>query len=193
MGTRANTNQRGFRIPRGDPRDRQAKRARLFGMTDRRDQSLHPAWRGRLHEVIFEADTAAGRAFDVLLLWCIVISVLAVLLESVATVHERYGRFLRATEWAFTILFTVEYVLRLVSVGRPLRYAISFFGLVDLLAIVPTYLSVLLPGAQTLLVIRALRLLRVFRVLKLARFLEEARVLGPTRCPGRAFRRPHRK
>ncbi len=147
-------------------------------MTVRRDQPLHPAWRVRLHEVIFEADTAAGRAFDVLLLCCIVLSVLAVLLESVATVHERYAWLLRAAEWSFTILFTVEYVLRLVSVGRPLRYAISFFGVVDLLAIVPTYLSVLLPGAQTLLVIRALRLLRVFRVLKLVRFVEEARVLG---------------
>ncbi len=147
-------------------------------MTVRRDQPLHSAWRARLHEVIFEADTAAGRAFDVLLLWCIVLSVLAVLLESVAAVHERYAWFLRAAEWAFTILFTIEYVLRLLCVGRPLRYAISFFGVVDVLAIVPTYLSVLLPGAQTLLVIRALRLLRVFRVLKLVRFVEEARVLG---------------
>ena len=113
-------------------------RARLFWMTVRRDQPLPPAWRVRLHEVIFEADTAAGRAFDVLLLWCIVLSVLAVLLESVATVHERYAWLLRAAEWAFTILFTVEYVLRLVSVGRPLRYSISFFGVIDLLAIVPT-------------------------------------------------------
>ncbi len=147
-------------------------------MTVRRDLPLRPAWRGRLHEVIFEADTAAGRTFDVLLLWCIVLSVLAVLLESVAAVHERYAWYLRAAEWTFTILFTVEYVLRFVCVGRPLRYASSFFGVVDLLAIVPTYLSVLLPGAQTLLVIRALRLLRVFRVLKLVRFVEEARVLG---------------
>ncbi len=147
-------------------------------MTARRDQPPHPTWRARLHEIIFEADTAAGRAFDVLLLWCIVLSVLAVLLESVAAVHERFAWFLRAAEWAFTILFTVEYILRLISVGRPLRYAISFFGVVDLLAIVPTYLSMLLPGAQTLLVIRALRLLRVFRVLKLARFVEESHVLG---------------
>ena len=153
-------------------------RARLFCMTVRRDQPLPPAWRVRLHEIIFEADTAAGRAFDVLLLWCIVLSVLAVMLGSVAAVNERYAWFLRAAEWAFTILFTVEYVMRLVCVGRPLRYASSFFGVVDLLAIVPTYLSLLLPGAQTLLVIRALRLLRVFRVLKLVRFVEEARVLG---------------
>ncbi len=132
----------------GEARDRRAKRARLFWMTVRRDQPLHPAWRVRLHEVIFEADTAAGRAFDVLLLWCIVVIVLEVLVESVAGVHERYAWFLRAAEWAFTILFTVEYVLRLICVGRPLRYATSFFGAIDLFAIVPTYLSVLLPGAS---------------------------------------------
>ena len=131
-----------------------------------------------MHEIIFEADTTAGRAFDVLLLWCIVISVLAVLLESVESVQVRYATLLRVAEWIFTILFTVEYGLRLTCTGRPLRYAASFFGVVDLLAIVPTYLSLLLPGAQTLLVIRALRLLRVFRVLKLVRFVEEARVLG---------------
>ena len=146
---------------------------------------MQPTWRGRLHEIIFEADTPVGRAFDVLLLWCIVISVLAVLLESVESVHDRYATILRAAEWTFTILFTVEYALRLFSVGRPLRYAISFFGIVDLLAIVPTYLSLLLPGAQTLLVIRALRLLRVFRILKLVRFVEEARVLGQALRAGR--------
>jgi voltage-gated potassium channel len=111
-------------------------------------------------------------------MWCILASVLAVLLESVPSIRARYAWPLRAAEWTFTLLFTVEYVLRLISVGRPLRYAVSFFGVVDLLAIVPTYLSVILPGAQTLLVIRALRLLRVFRVLKLARFVDEARVLG---------------
>jgi voltage-gated potassium channel len=147
-------------------------------MTDRLHQPRTATWRNRLHEIIFEADTPAGRAFDVLLLWSIVLSVLAVLLESVPSVQGRYKQLLRIAEWIFTILFTVEYALRLISVGRPLRYATSFFGVIDLLAIVPTYLSVLLPGAQTLLVIRALRLLRVFRVLKLVRFLEESRVLG---------------
>jgi voltage-gated potassium channel len=147
-------------------------------MTAQQAQPRPPKWRPRLHEVIFEADTRLGRAFDLILLWCIIISVLAVLLESVASIRERYGTPLRVAEWFFTILFTIEYVLRLMSVGRPARYAVSFFGVVDLLAIVPTYLSVLLPGAQTLLVIRALRLLRVFRILKLARFVEEARVLG---------------
>jgi len=134
-------------------------------------------WRERLHEVIFEADTAEGRAFDVALLVCIVASVAAVLLESVASVRARWGGPLRAAEWTFTILFTIEYALRIASVGRPLRYALSFFGVVDLLAIVPTYLSLVVSGTQSLIVIRALRLLRVFRVLKLAHFVGEARQL----------------
>lgn len=147
-------------------------------MTAPKDRLPSSPWRVRLHEVIFEADTPAGRAFDVALLWCIVVSVVAVLLESVPAIRVRWETPLRAIEWFFTILFTIEYALRLICVGRPLRYAVSFYGVVDLVAIVPTYLSVLLPGAQTLLVIRALRLLRVFRVLKLARFVSEARMLG---------------
>jgi voltage-gated potassium channel len=118
-------------------------------------------WRGRLHEVIFEADTRAGRAFDVTLIGLILLSVLAVMLESMRGVRERYGAELYAAEWAFTILFTVEYALRLSSVRRPLRYAASFFGVVDLLAIIPTYLSLLLPGSHYLLVVRILRLLRI--------------------------------
>jgi len=133
--------------------------------------------RARLHEIIFEADTRAGRAFDVVLIGLILLSVLAVMLESVGGVRARYGPQLYAAEWAFTILFTVEYVMRLASVRRPLRYATSFFGVVDLLAIIPTYLSVLLPGTHYLLIIRILRLLRVFRVLKLAEHLSEADVL----------------
>lgn len=136
------------------------------------------AWRAHLHEVIFEADTLAGKAFDVGLLWCIVLSVLAVLLESVASIRARFELPLRAIEWGFTILFTIEYGLRLISVGRPLRYATSFFGIVDLLAIVPSYLSLLIPGTQSLIVILALCLLRIFRVLKLVRFLDEAQLLS---------------
>ena len=135
------------------------------------------AWRGALHEVIFEAETPAGRAFDFALLGCILLSVLIVMLESVAAIRAVYGDALIVVEWAFTILFTVEYLLRLVSVRRPLRYAASFFGIVDLLAIIPTYLSLLFPGSQYLLVVRSLRLLRVFRVLKLAEYLVEADVL----------------
>lgn len=135
-------------------------------------------WRARLHEVIFEADTPAGKSFDVVLLVAIVASVLAVMLESVASIRAEYGGLLRAIEWGFTILFSIEYVLRLVSVARPLHYARSMFGIIDLLSIVPTYLSVLITGSQSLLVIRALRLLRVFRVLKLAHFLGEAATLS---------------
>lgn len=133
----------------------------------------HP-WKARAHEVIFEADTRAGRLFDVALLLCIVLSVAAVLLESVPSVRQSYGVWLKTTEWVFTILFTVEYFLRLWCVGRPMAYATSFFGLVDLLAILPNWLSLLLPGAQYMLVIRGLRLLRVFRVLKLIQYLTEA-------------------
>jgi len=134
-------------------------------------------FRSRLHEVIFEADTRAGRAFDVALIGLILLSVLAVMLESISGVRRRYGAELYAAELAFTILFTVEYFLRLASVGRPLRYATSFFGVVDLLAIIPTYLSLLVPGSHYLLVVRILRLLRVFRILKLAEHLTEADVL----------------
>ncbi len=133
--------------------------------------------RARLHEIIFEADTPEGRLFDLLLLLAILTSVTVVILESVASVRARAGPGLRALEWGFTILFTLEYLLRLLTVRRPLRYARSAFGLIDLLAILPTYLSVLLPGAQSLLVVRLLRLLRVFRVLKLAEYLRESRTL----------------
>ncbi len=133
--------------------------------------------RSRLHEIIFEADTPAGKAFDVALLVCILVSVAAVSLESVASIREEFGSWLRAIEWGLTALFTLEYFLRLYSVHQPSRYATSFFGLVDLLAVVPTYLSVLVPGAQSLLLIRALRLLRVFRVLKLVRHSGEAKLL----------------
>ena len=131
----------------------------------------------RIHEIIFEADTPAGKAFDVGLMILIVLSVAAVMLESVPSVGERYGDLLRAFEWLVTIVFTIEYLLRLYCVGQPARYARSFFGIVDLLAILPTLLSLVVPGAQSLLVIRTLRLLRVFRVLKLAHFVGEARML----------------
>lgn len=135
-------------------------------------------WRDVTHEVIFEADTPAGKAFDVALLVAICASVVAVCLETVPRVQAAYGFELLLAEWAFTILFTAEYGLRLVCVRQPLAYARSFFGIVDLLAVVPTYLSLLLPGAQSLLIVRTLRLLRVFRVFKMARYLAEAEVLA---------------
>ena len=143
--------------------------------------------RARLHEVIFESDTRAGRAFDLILIWLILFSVATVVLESVREVREQYGRLLHALEWLFTVLFTVEYLLRLSSVRRPLRYATSFFGVVDLLAVIPTYLSVFVPGSQYLLVIRILRLLRVFRLLKLSEYVMEADTLR------RALRASRRK
>ena len=141
------------------------------------EPSEQSAWRARLHEIIFEAETPAGKAFDVSLLVAIVLSILAVCLESVAEVRTQYGPQLRILEWVFTFLFTIEYVLRLLSVRQPLKYAFSFYGIVDLLAILPSYLSFFIAGSQSLLVIRALRLLRVFRVLKLAHFVGEARML----------------
>jgi len=134
-------------------------------------------WRSRLHEIIFEADSPAGKLFDVLLILSIVASVILVILDSVTSIRQSYGHLLYLGEWVFTILFTIEYLLRLYSVGRPLSYATSFFGLVDLFAILPTFLSLIFPGAQYLLVIRILRVLRVFRVLKLVQYVSEARVL----------------
>jgi len=135
------------------------------------------AWRERLRVVIFEADTPAGKLFDVVLIAAILTSVVAVMLESVPEIRARHGGSLYTVEWGFTLLFTLEYGLRLASVPHPGRYARSFFGVVDLVAVLPTYVSVLVPGAQSLLVIRGLRLLRIFRVFKLAPFLGEASLL----------------
>ena len=134
-------------------------------------------WRRAVHEIIFESDTAAGKAFDIGLIAAILLSLMVVMLESVASVRQSHGPALRAAEWFFTVLFTIEYILRLVSVGMPVRYATSFFGLIDLVAVAPTYLSLVLPGAQYLLAIRSVRILRIFRILKLATYLSEADVI----------------
>ncbi len=138
-----------------------------------RDRPIAP-WRQQIHEIVFEADTPAGKLFDVVLIASIILSVTVVMLDSVADIHAAHGPLLLGVEWAFTLLFTLEYLLRLSSVRQPGRYATSFFGVVDLLAILPTYLSLLVAGTQSLLVIRALRLLRVFRVFKLGYYLREA-------------------
>ena len=138
------------------------------------EQPPEDARRARLHQVIFEADTPAGRAFDLALIAVILLSIVLVSLETVAGMRPAVYRWLRGAEWALTALFTVEFLLRLYAVRRPLRYATSFFGIVDLVAILPTYLSLFFPGTQYLLVVRALRLLRIFRILKLTRFLTEA-------------------
>lgn len=133
--------------------------------------------RERTRRVIFEAETPGGKAFDVVLLIVIVGSVLLVMVESVASIRERYAQALSALEWVVTLLFTAEYLARLWSAEHPWRYARSFYGIIDLIAVLPMYISVVIPGAQSLLVVRSLRLLRVFRVFKMAQWLREANYL----------------
>ena len=136
------------------------------------------AWRRRAHDIIFEADTVAGRLFDIVLLILIALSVAAVMLETVDSFNAKHGGWLIGAEWVFTILFTIEYVLRLMAVKQPLRYAFSFFGIVDLLSIIPTYLALFLPAdAHYLLTVRILRLLRLFRVFKMARYIGGANTI----------------
>lgn len=139
------------------------------------DTSAH--WRHRLHTIIFESDTPAGKTFDVVLLIMIALSTFVVLLESIPALHSRYFPIFMGIEWFFTILFTIEYILRLISVRSPRHYALSFYGMVDLLAILPSYFSLLIPGWQYFLVIRVLRLLRIFRIFKLAEYLRDAQVI----------------
>lgn len=131
-----------------------------------------------MYDIIFLADTAAGKAFDVALIAAIAISVSVVMLDSVGSISASHRTTLRIAEWIFTVLFSIEYFLRLLTVRKASTYAFSFFGIVDLFAVIPTYLSLLLPGGQYFIVIRLLRVLRVFRVLKLAQYLGEARTLG---------------
>ncbi len=135
-------------------------------------------WKARLYHIIFEADTRAGKAFDVLLILAILGSVAVSMLESVSTVQTRNAFLLDALEWGFTGLFAAEYFLRLFCSPRPKEYARSFFGWIDLLGWVPTVIGMLLPGAEILTTIRILRVLRVFRVLKMAAYLKEATVLA---------------
>ena len=149
------------------------RRGVRFGMTSNAQSPLQD----RLHEVLFESDTPSGAVFDVALLVAILLSVFAVMLESVESIQARYTDAFFVIEWIFTVLFTLEYALRLFAVRKPFRYATSFFGVVDLLSILPTYLTLFFPGTQSLLVVRALRLLRVFRVLKLGRLLDAADAL----------------
>lgn len=131
----------------------------------------------RMTTVIFGTDTRGGQAFDVALILCIVLSVGVTALDSVSGVHARYGRILDVVEWGFTVLFTIEYIARLWAAPSTFRYAVSFFGVVDLIAVLPTYFSLVLPGTQVLIVVRALRLLRIFRVVKLFKYLRAADLL----------------
>lgn len=138
---------------------------------------MQSGWRDRLHEIIFEADTPAGKAFDIGLIIVILLSV-AVVVVSTMPEAKAYEGLLVSLEWVFTAIFTVEYVLRLIVVRRPLRYATSFFGIIDLLSILPVFVGLFIPGSDKLLVVRTLRLLRIFRVLKLTRYLSEAAALN---------------
>ncbi|MVW62718.1 ion transporter [Massilia sp. NEAU-DD11] len=137
-----------------------------------------PGWRRHMYDVIFEADTPAGRRFDIALVCAILLSILVVVLDSVPRLHRDHADLLNAFEWGFTALFTVEYVARLVCVQRPWRYAGGFYGVIDLLAVLPSYFSLLMPGTELLLDIRILRLLRVFRIFKLTLYIEEYTRLG---------------
>jgi voltage-gated potassium channel len=139
---------------------------------------VHRSWQSRLHEIIFESHTNAGKAFDITLLAFIVISIIVVMLDSVADLHARYGKLFFILEWFFTAVFTLEYILRLISIGKPFKYMFSALGIIDLLAIIPSYLSFVYIGSQSLLVFRALRLLRVFRIFRLVHFLSEMRFLS---------------
>jgi len=133
--------------------------------------------KNRLHTIIFEADTPFGKLFDVSLIVLILLSVIAVMLNSVKPINIRFGDVLYIAEWCFTIIFTIEYLLRLISVGKPIKYATSFFGVIDLIAFLPTYLSTIIPGSEMFLVVRVLRVLRIFRILKILPYITEAQML----------------
>ena len=135
-------------------------------------------WRLKLYTVIFEADTRAGRLFDLALIWLILASVGVVVLDSFEALHARWGTSFTALEWFFTLTFTVEYIARLACVRRPSRYALSVFGIIDLIAVLPTWLALFVPGLHALIDVRLLRLLRLFRILRLAQYVDEYRALA---------------
>lgn len=144
-------------------------------MTEKQIDELRP-WQKKMNEVIFGAETKGGRAFDIILLIIIVLSIIGVMLESVPSINgdEQYHTILIYFEWTVTVIFTVEYIARLLSVKRPLQYVFSFYGLIDLLSLIPTYLGIFYTGTSSLRVLRCIRLLRVFRILKLSQFVEDS-------------------
>lgn len=141
------------------------------------DNNTNKSWKQRLHEIIYEADTRAGKLFDIILLWIIIFSIAFVMLESVQSINEEYHDFFNIAEWIVTILFTIEYIARIVAVKKPFKYIFSFYGIIDFLATIPKYLSLIFVGTHALLALRALRLLRVFRILKLVRYTGESEFL----------------
>ena len=148
-----------------------------MGKEQIKSPGIESNFRAKLYEIIFDADTPAGKWFDIILLWAILLSVLVVFLESISGLRNSYGRMFYYLEWFFTILFSVEYLLRIISTKKPLGYVFSFYGVIDVLAILPTYLSLIITGSQYFLVIRILRLLRVFRILKLTHMMKQAAIL----------------
>jgi voltage-gated potassium channel len=146
-------------------------------MTDQLATVTEDSLRGRMYTIIFGTDTRAGQLFDLVLIYAILISVAAVSLDSVQSLHDRLGKMFYIVEWVFTVLFTIEYLARIYCTPQRRRYIFSYYGLIDLISIVPTYLALFMTGASYLLMIRLLRVLRIFRVLKLARYLTESTLL----------------
>tara|TARA_R110002049_G_scaffold174462_3_gene341648 strand:- start:4410 stop:5255 length:846 start_codon:yes stop_codon:yes gene_type:complete len=139
--------------------------------------SLKKNWKTKLHDIIYEADTPSGKLFDVILLITIIASIILVMLESIKNFDENYHNFLNISEWIITILFSFEYIARIITVKKPFKYIFSFYGIVDFLSTIPKYISLLFGGVHALAALRALRLLRVFRILKLARYLGASNML----------------
>ena len=146
-------------------------------MQETKKEKMKNKTKNRLYEIIFEADTRLGKAFDVFLLFLILCSIVAVMLESVQSIEQEAGMILRTVEWVITFFFTIEYFLRIYVVNKPRRYIFSFYGIIDFLSILPTYLGLFIAGGHNLVVIRALRLLRIFRIFKLTRYTNEGKVI----------------
>lgn len=136
-----------------------------------------PSWKKKLHEIIYEADTPMGKGFDIALLILIVLSIILVMLESIKPLYAQYYWEFYTAEWVITILFSIEYILRIISINKPSRYVFSFYGIVDFLSTIPTYLALFIGGGNLFFAVRALRLLRVFRVLKITRYMGESNKL----------------
>lgn len=147
-------------------------------MSGEESVNYRSGWQKRLFEIVYESDTIEGKLFDLCLIFAILLSMLVVIFDSVSSLRNQYGPLLKSLEWIFTILFTIEYLLRILAVTNKKAYLISFLGIVDLLSFLPTYLSVFIPGAHTFLIVRGFRLLRLFRVLKMIRYVSEAELLA---------------
>lgn len=145
---------------------------------EKKYESSSSLWQRKLHQIIFEAETPLGKAFDLILIWFILLSVLVIALESIQTLRNEYGPIFFFLEWFFTIIFTIEYLLRILCLKKARNYIFSFYGIIDFLSILPTYLSLFIGGAHSLMVIRILRVSRIFRLLKLTRYTSEAKILS---------------